>query len=341
MATLYYEKDADPSLIQGRKVAILGYGSQGHAHALNLSESGVDVRVGLREGSGSRRKAEEAGLRVTSVAQAAEEADVIMILLPDTEQKAVYDAEVARHLNQGDALMFAHGFNIRFGQIVPPDGVDVAMVAPKSPGHLVRRTYTEGGGVPSLIAVHQDATGKARELALSYAHGIGATRAGVLDTTFAEETETDLFGEQVVLCGGLTSLVTAGFETLVKAGYQPESAYFECLHELKLIVDLMYEQGIAGMRYSISDTAEYGDLTRGPRVIDQHVRTEMQRILDQIRDGSFAAEWIEENRSGRHRFRELQEEGRQHQIEKVGAELRAMMPFISAGKQKVQDASGG
>jgi len=341
MATLYYEKDADPSLIQGRKVAILGYGSQGHAHALNLSESGVDVRVGLRQGSGSKRKAEEAGLRVTPVAQAAEEADVIMILLPDTEQKAVYDTEVARHLTQGDALMFAHGFNIRFGQIVPPEGVDVVMVAPKSPGHLVRRTYTEGGGVPSLIAVHQDATGKARELALSYAHGIGATRAGVLDTTFAEETETDLFGEQVVLCGGLTSLVTAGFETLVNAGYQPESAYFECLHELKLIVDLMYEQGIAGMRYSISDTAEYGDLTRGPRVIDAHVRTEMQRILDQIRDGSFAAEWIEENRTGRNRFKELQEQGRQHQIEKVGAELRSMMPFISAGKQKVQDASGG
>jgi ketol-acid reductoisomerase len=341
MATLYYEKDADPSLIQGRKVAILGYGSQGHAHALNLSESGVDVRVGLRPGSGSAPKAEEAGLRVTSVAHASQEADVIMILLPDTEQKSVYDAEVAPHLTQGDALMFAHGFNIRFGQIVPPEGVDVAMVAPKSPGHLVRRTYTEGGGVPSLIAVHQDATGKARELALSYAHGIGATRAGVLDTTFAEETETDLFGEQVVLCGGLTSLVTAGFETLVAAGYQPESAYFECLHELKLIVDLMYEQGIAGMRYSISDTAEYGDLTRGPRVIDQHVRSEMQRILDQIRDGSFAEEWIEENRSGRKRFIELREQGKQHQIEKVGAELRSMMPFISAGKQKVQEASGG
>ena len=256
MATLYYESDADPTLIAGRKVAILGYGSQGHAHSLNLLESGVDVRVGLRERSSSRRKAEEAGLRVTSLADAAAEADVIMILLPDTEQKAAYDEFVAPHLSDGDMLMFAHGFNIRFGQIVPPPGVDVTMVAPKGPGHLVRRTYTEGGGVPTLVAVHQDATGKARDLALSYAHALGATRAGVLDTTFDEETETDLFGEQVVLCGGLTALVTAGFETLVNAGYQPESAYFECLHELKLIVDLMYEQGIAGMRYSISDTAE-------------------------------------------------------------------------------------
>jgi ketol-acid reductoisomerase len=341
MATLYYESDADPSLIKGRKVAILGYGSQGHAHALNLSESGVDVRVGLREGSSSATKAEEAGLRVTTVDRAAAEADVIMILLPDTEQKAVYDAEVAPHLSTGDCLMFAHGFNIRFGQIVPPAGVDVAMVAPKGPGHLVRRTYTEGGGVPTLIAVSQDASGKARDLALSYAHGIGATRAGVLDTTFEEETETDLFGEQVVLCGGLTALVTAGFETLVDAGYQPESAYFECLHELKLIVDLMYEQGIAGMRYSISDTAEYGDLTRGPRVINDEVRAEMQRILAAIRDGSFAEEWIAENRNGRPNFERLRQQGREHQIEKVGEELRAMMPFISAGRQRVQDVSGG
>jgi ketol-acid reductoisomerase len=341
MATLYYESDADPSLIAGRKVAVLGYGSQGHAHALNLSESGVDVRVGLREGSSSWTKAAEAGLKVATVADASAEADVIMILLPDTEQKAVYDAEVAPHLQQGDALFFAHGFNIRFGQIVPPAGVDVAMVAPKGPGHLVRRTYTEGGGVPSLIAVAQDATGKARDLALSYAHGIGATRAGVLDTTFAEETETDLFGEQVVLCGGLTALVTAGFETLVEAGYQPESAYFECLHELKLIVDLMYEQGIAGMRYSISDTAEYGDLTRGPRVIDAHVRQEMSAILAEIRDGSFAEEWIAENRAGRDRFHQLREAGKRHQIEQVGEELRSMMPFITAGKQRVQDVSGG
>src|SRR5271169_378064 len=341
MATMSYASDADPTLIAGRKVAILGYGSQGHAHAQNLRESGVDVRVALREGSSSKRKAEEAGLRVLSLADAAAEADVIMVLLPDSEQKAAYDEHIAPHLNEGDWLMFAHGFNIRFEQIVPPASVDVAMVAPKSPGHLVRRTYTEGGGVPSLVAVHQDATGKARDLALSYAHALGATRAGVLDTTFTEETETDLFGEQVVLCGGLTSLVTAGFETLVAAGYQPESAYFECLHELKLIVDLMYEQGIAGMRYSISDTAEYGDLTRGPRVIDEHVRTEMRRILDQIRDGSFAQEWIQENRSGRKRFEELRAQGAAHPIEKVGAELRAMMPFISAGRRRVQDVSGG
>jgi ketol-acid reductoisomerase len=341
MAKLYYESDADPSLIQGRKVAVIGYGSQGHAHALNLAESGVDVRVGLRAGSASTQKAEEAGLRVLSVADAAAEADLIMILLPDTEQKSVYDAEIAPHLNEGDAVLFAHGFNIRFGQIVPPAGFDVAMVAPKGPGHLVRRTYTEGGGVPSLVAVAQDASGKAHDLALSYAHALGATRAGVLDTTFDEETETDLFGEQVVLCGGLTSLVQAGFETLVAAGYQPESAYFECLHELKLIVDLMYEQGIAGMRFSISDTAEYGDLTRGPKVIDAHVRAEMQQILDDIRSGKFAEEWIAENRAGRKNFEALRAAGAAHPIETVGAELRAMMPFISAGKQRIQDISGG
>jgi len=341
MAKLYYESDADPGVIQGRKVAIMGYGSQGHAHALNLAESGVDVRVGLRAGSSSKQKAEEAGLRVLPVADAAAEADLVMMLLPDTEQASVYDADIAPHLREGDALFFAHGFNIRFGQIVPPPGVDVAMVAPKGPGHLVRRTYTEGGGVPSLVAVAQDASGKAHDLALSYAQAIGATRAGVLDTTFEEETETDLFGEQVVLCGGLTSLVQAGFETLVAAGYQPESAYFECLHELKLIVDLMYEQGISGMRYSISDTAEYGDLTRGPRVIDDQVRSTMSKILDDIRSGAFAEEWIAENRSGRSRFEELRASGAAHPIEKVGAELRAMMPFISAGRQRVQDVSGG
>jgi ketol-acid reductoisomerase len=341
MATLYYEKDADAGLIGSRKVAVIGYGSQGHAHALNLSESGVDVRVGLREDSSSRAKAAEAGLRVLSVADAAAEADLIMVLLPDTEQARVYEAEIAPYLQAGDALFFAHGFNIRFDLIKPPADVDVAMVAPKGPGHLVRRTYTEGGGVPSLIAVSQDATGNAHALALSYAHGIGGTRAGVLDTTFAEETETDLFGEQVVLCGGMTALVQAGFETLVAAGYQPESAYFECLHELKLIVDLMYEQGIAGMRYSISDTAEYGDLTRGPRVINQSVRDEMRKILDEIQDGSFAAEWVAENAAGRPNYTALKKAGQAHQIEQVGAELRDMMPFVTAGKQKVQDISGG
>ncbi|HEX3460104.1 MAG TPA: ketol-acid reductoisomerase [Acidimicrobiales bacterium] len=341
MATLYYEKDADPSLIGGRKVAVIGYGSQGHAHALNLSESGVDVRVGLRDSSSSKQKAQEAGLRVLSVADASAEADVIMILLPDTEQAAVYEAEIAPHLQSGDVILFAHGFNIRFGLINPPADVDVAMVAPKGPGHLVRRTYTEGGGVPSLVAVSADPSGKAHDLALSYAHAIGATRAGVLDTTFAEETETDLFGEQVVLCGGLTALVQAGYETLVGAGYQPESAYFECLHELKLIVDLMYEQGISGMRFSISDTAEYGDLTRGPRVINTAVREEMGRILGEIQDGTFAKEWVAENANGRPNFNALRQAGLDHPIEKVGAELRAMMPFVTAGKQKIQDISGG
>ena len=276
-----------------------------------------------------------------SLADAAAEADVIMMLLPDTEQKAAYDEFVAPNLNDGDCLMFAHGFNIRFGQIVPPRASTSPWWRPRGRATSCARTYTEGGGVPTLIAVHQDATGKARELALSYAHAIGSTRAGVLDTTFDEETETDLFGEQVVLCGGLTALVTAGFETLVNAGYQPESAYFECLHELKLIVDLMYEQGIAGMRYSISDTAETATSPAGPRVINEAVRAEMQTILDEIRSGAFAEEWIAENRAGRPRFEQLRKEGQAHQIESVGQELRAMMPFISAGKTKVQDASGG
>ncbi len=340
-AIVYYETDADRSLIQGRKVAVIGYGSQGHAHALNLRDSGVDVRVGLREGSSSKDKAEAEGLRVLSVADASAEADVIMILLPDTEQKRVYDAEIAPNLSAGDAIAFAHGFNIRFGRITPPEGVDVFMVAPKGPGHLVRRTYVEGGGVPALIAVAQDATGKARDLALSYADAIGGTRAGVIETSFAEETETDLFGEQVVLCGGLTSLVQAGFETLVDAGYQPEMAYFECLHEVKLIVDLMYEEGIAGMRYSISDTAEYGDVTRGPRIITSATREEMKRILEEITSGKFADEWVAESEAGRVRFNALREEGRQHPVEVVGARLRSMMPWISAGKAKVADSSGG
>ncbi len=341
MANVYYEKDADSGVIAGRKVAVLGYGSQGHAHALNLKESGVDVRVGLREGSSSRAKAEEAGLRVVDVATAAAEADVIMMLLPDTEIGPIYDAEVAPNLNDGDALFFAHGFNVRFGYVQAPAGVDVAMVAPKGPGHLVRRTYTEGGGVPCLIAVSQDATGGAKALALSYADAIGGSRAGVLETTFEEETETDLFGEQVVLCGGLTALVQAGFETLVEAGYQPESAYFECLHELKLIVDLMYEQGIAGMRYSISTTAEYGDLTRGPRIINAAVKDEMKRILGEIQSGEFAKEFVGEVQSGGANFNALRDQGKAHQIEQVGAELRGMMPWISAGKVKVEDISGG
>ncbi|MCP4434056.1 MAG: ketol-acid reductoisomerase [Actinomycetia bacterium] len=341
MANVYYEKDADASIIAGRKVAILGYGSQGHAHALNLKESGVDVRVGLRAGSSSAAKASEAGLAVTDVATATAEADLIMMLLPDTEIGPVYEADVAPNLSDGDALFFAHGFNVRFGYVKAPAGVDVAMVAPKGPGHLVRRTYTEGGGVPCLIAVSQDATGNAKALALSYADAIGGTRAGVLETTFEEETETDLFGEQVVLCGGLSALVQAGFETLVEAGYQPESAYFECLHELKLIVDLMYEQGISGMRYSISTTAEYGDLTRGPRIVNDETKAEMKRILDEIRSGQFAEEFIGEVRSGGSNFEDLRDAGKQHQVEQVGTGLRDMMPWISAGKTKVEDISGG
>ncbi len=341
MPTLYYEKDADRSLIANRKVAIIGYGSQGHAHALNLRDSGIDVRVGLRAGSSSRAKAEAAGLRVLDIADAAKEADMIMLLLPDTDQAEVYERDVAPNLAPGDMLLFAHGFNIRYKTIVPPAGVDVAMVAPKGPGHLVRRTYVEGGGVPSLIAVEQDATGNAKAIALAYADANGGTRAGVLETTFTEETETDLFGEQVVLCGGLTALITAGFETLVAAGYQPESAYFECLHETKLIVDLMYEQGIAGMRFSISSTAEYGDLTRGPRIINDAVRAEMRKVLDEIQDGRFADEWIKENREGLPNYRALQEKGRQHPIEKIGAELRSMMPFISKGRERLEDISGG
>ncbi|MGI9577203.1 MAG: ketol-acid reductoisomerase [Microthrixaceae bacterium] len=341
MANVYYEKDADASIIAGRKVAILGYGSQGHAHALNLKDSGVDVRVGLREGSSSAAKAAEAGLSVKDVATATAEADVIMMLLPDTEIGPVYEAEVAPNLSDGDALFFAHGFNVRFGYVKAPEGVDVAMVAPKGPGHLVRRTYTEGGGVPCLIAVSQDATGNAKALALSYADAIGGTRAGVLETTFEEETETDLFGEQVVLCGGLSALVQAGFETLVDAGYQPESAYFECLHELKLIIDLMYEQGISGMRYSISTTAEYGDLTRGPRIVTDETKAEMKRILDEICSGQCADEFITEVRAGGDNFENLRNAGKEHQVEQVGSGLRDMMPWISAGKTKVEDISGG
>jgi ketol-acid reductoisomerase len=340
-ATIYYDDAADLSLIESRKVAVLGYGSQGHAHALNLRSSGIDVRVGLREGSSSWAKAEAAGLKVATIEAACDEADVIMVLLPDTEQARVYRDSIAPHLRDGDSLAFAHGFNIHFGQIRPPKGVDVWMIAPKGPGHLLRRTFEDGGGVPALVAVGHDATGKAREIALAYAKAIGATRAGVLDTTFAEETETDLFGEQVILCGGLTELIKASYETLVAAGYQPESAYFECLHEVKLIVDLIYEGGIANMRFSISDTAEYGDMTRGPRIITAETRAEMRRILDEIQSGRFAREWILENQAGRPVFNALRRQSAEHPIEAVGAQLRAMMPWIGAGKAKPQDVSGG
>ncbi|MFM7224324.1 MAG: ketol-acid reductoisomerase [Actinomycetota bacterium] len=340
-ANVYYENDADLGLLAGKTVAILGYGSQGHAHALNLKESGVDVVVGLREGSPSRAKAEAEGLRVLTTAEAAKAADIVMILLPDTEQRKVYEADVAPNLVPGNSLAFAHGFNVHFGQIAAPGGVDVWMIAPKGPGHLVRRTYEEGGGVPCLVAVHDDATGNAKQTALAYAKGIGGTRAGVLDTTFEEETETDLFGEQVVLCGGLVELIRNGFETLVEAGYQPESAYFETLHEVKLIVDLIYEGGIAAMNYSISDTAEYGELTRGPRVVTSGTKAEMKKILGEIQSGEFAKEWIAENEAGRPNFNRLQSEIAKHPIEAVGAELRAMMPWISAGRRRVQDTSGG
>jgi ketol-acid reductoisomerase len=308
---------------------------------LNLKESGVQVVVGLREGSSSAAKATAAGLTVKSIADAAKWADVIMMTMPDTEQKATYDAHIKRFMKAGKALAFAHGFNIRFKRIRPPKGVDIIMIAPKGPGHLVRRTFTEGGGVPCLIAVEQDATGNGKQVALSYAAAIGGARAGIIETTFSEETETDLFGEQVVLCGGLTSLVQAGFETLVEAGYQPEMAYFECLHEVKLIVDLMYEEGIAGMRYSISDTAEYGDVSRGPRIVTPATKKVMQKILKEIQSGKFAKEWIAESESGRVNFNALRKAGAEHQIESVGKSLRSMMPWISAGKQKVSEASGG
>ena len=341
MTTMYYKQDAKPELLKDKKIAVLGYGSQGHAHALNLHESGYNVVVGLRQDSSSVAKAEAAGLKVMSIADASKWADIIMILVPDTEQKKTYDNEIAPGLEAGNLILFAHGFNIRFDLINPPANVDVAMVAPKGPGHLVRRTYSEGGGVPALVAVHHDATGNAHALALAYADGIGATRAGVLETTFTEETETDLFGEQAVLCGGVSALVKAGYETLVEAGYQPESAYFECLHELKLIVDLMYEEGITGMRYSVSDTAEWGDLVSGPRVINAGVKAEMKKILTEIQDGTFAAAWIKENEIGRPRYRELREAGKNHPIEQIGKKLRAMMPFVSAGKKSVTEISGG
>jgi ketol-acid reductoisomerase len=337
MATIYYEKDTDVGALAGQKIAVLGFGSQGHAHALNLRDSGHDVRVGLRVGSSSRRKAEDAGLRVLDTADAAREADVVMVLLPDTSQSKVYREDIAPNLQPGDMLMFAHGFNIHFETIEPPDGIDVTMIAPKGPGHLVRRTYEQGIGTPALIAVHQDATGTARQRALAYAAGIGAARAGVLETTFKEETETDLFGEQSVLCGGASALVQAGFETLVAAGYQPEIAYFECLHELKLIVDLIYEGGLSWMRYSISDTAEYGDYTRGRRVVSEETRAEMRRILDEIQSGQFAKEWIGEADAGFPTFLRLRSEARTSQLEDVGRGLRQMMPWLESETKVVPD----
>lgn len=329
MANIYYDKDADMGLLEGKKIAVLGYGSQGHAHSLNLANSGADVRVGLYEGSKSWAAAEAAGLKVMETGAACAEADVIMILLPDTSQAAVYKESIEPNLKPGDTIMFGHGFNIRFGQIMPPNFVDVSMVAPKSPGHRVRELYVEGTGTPCLVAVHQDASGQAKEFALAYAKGIGGTRAGVLETTFSEETETDLFGEQAVLCGGVTALVEAGFNTLVEAGYQPEIAYFECMHELKLIVDLMYQGGMSYMRYSISDTAEHGDYTAGPKIITDETRATMKQMLQDIRSGSYAEQWIDENVNGRPWFNEMRENGRNSQIEQVGKKLRAMMPWLN------------
>ncbi|WP_410664111.1 ketol-acid reductoisomerase [Amycolatopsis sp. lyj-84] len=325
---IFYDDDADLSIIQGRKVAVIGYGSQGHAHSLSLRDSGVDVRVGLPEGSKSRAKAEEQGLRVLTPAEASAEADLIMILAPDTKQRAIYEKDIEPNLKDGDALFFGHGFNIRYDLIKPPSNVDVAMVAPKGPGHLVRRQFVDGKGVPALIAVEQDASGNAQALALSYAAAIGGARAGVIKTTFTEETETDLFGEQAVLCGGASALVQTGFEVLTEAGYAPEIAYFEVLHELKLIVDLMYEGGIARQRYSISDTAEYGDLTRGPRVISPAVKEEMKKILGEIQDGTFAREWVAEDEAGRPNFTKLEEQGNQHPIEETGKKLRDLMSWV-------------
>ncbi|MGI6707145.1 MAG: ketol-acid reductoisomerase [Clostridia bacterium] len=328
MAKMYYDQDANLDLLMGKKIAVIGYGSQGHAHALNLHESGVDVVVGLYRGSKSRKAAEEAGLKVMETAGAAKEADIIMMLIPDEKQAKVYYEEIEPNLKAGKALVFAHGFNIHFGQIVPPAEVDVFMVAPKGPGHTVRSQYQEGKGVPCLIAVHQDYSGRAKDFALAYAKGIGGTRAGVLETTFKEETETDLFGEQAVLCGGVTELIKAGFDTLVEAGYQPESAYFECLHEMKLIVDLINQGGLSYMRYSISDTAEYGDYSVGKRIITEETRAEMKKVLREIQDGEFAKKWILENQANRPAFNARRRQEQNLQIEKVGRELRKMMPWL-------------
>jgi len=337
MATLFYDKDADLGLLRGKTVAIIGYGSQGHAHALNLKESGVQVVVGLQENSKSRAKAAADGLEVLSVADAAKRADFVMILVPDHLQKKVYEQDIAAHLQPGNTLMFAHGFNIRYGQITPPEGVDVSMVAPKAPGHRVREVYKDGGGVPGLVAVERDCTGNAKANALAYARGIGCTRAGVIETTFKEETETDLFGEQVVLCGGVAGLIRSSFETLVKAGYQPEIAYFECLHELKLIVDLIYQGGLSYMWYSVSDTAEYGGYVSGARIVPDGIKEEMSGILTEIQDGTFAKKWIEENETGRPYFRNRRKEEHDLLIEKVGKDLRGMMPFLNAKEIKQED----
>ncbi len=330
MAQVFYDRDVDPAALEGKTVAVMGYGSQGHAHALNLHDSGIRVIVGLHKESRRWDKVVEDGLQVMEVDQATAASDVIMILVPDEIQAALYRTKIHPALGKGKALAFAHGFNIHFGQIEPPDDTDVFMVAPKGPGHLVRRTYKTGFGVPALLAVHRDASGQCRRIGLAYARALGATRAGLIETTFAEETETDLFGEQAVLCGGVTALIQAGFETLVEAGYQPEIAYFECLHELKLIVDLIYEGGIGRMRYSVSNTAEFGDMTRGPRIVDDRTRAEMKKILQEIRSGQFAREWILENSAGRPVFKALERLGAEHPIETVGARLRSMMSWISA-----------
>jgi ketol-acid reductoisomerase len=330
VATIYYDSDADASIIRGRKVAVIGYGSQGHAHALNLRDSGVDVRIGLRPGSRSQAVAEEQGLRVLETNAAADEADVVVVLTPDTAQKSMWASGMAEVVRPGDALIFGHGFNVHYGFVTPPEGVDTLLVAPKSPGHIVRRLYEQGQGVPGLVAVHQDASGSALQLGISYAAALGLTRAGVLQTTFKEETETDLFGEQAVLCGGVSHLIQAGFETLVDAGYQPEAAYFECLHELKLIVDMIYEGGISWMRYSVSDTAEYGDYVSGSRIVDDNTRATMKAILTDIQDGTFARNLIEEIESGGEGFARMRSAGRDQRIEQVGRVLRDMMPFIDA-----------
>jgi ketol-acid reductoisomerase len=332
MGSIYYDNDADLGALKGKRVAIIGYGSQGHAHALNLKDSGVDVVVGLKDGSRSKAKAEAEGLKVLTPAQAAAEADVVMILAPDTEQAKLYREDIAPNLKPGNTLMFAHGFNIRFGTISAPAGVDVSMIAPKAPGHRVREVFKEGQGTPALLAVHADHSGRAKQNALAYAKGLGCTRAGVIETTFAEETETDLFGEQAVLCGGVSHLVKAGFDTLVEAGYQPEIAYFECLHELKLIVDLMYRGGLGYMRYSVSDTAEHGDYTGGPRLVTEETRREMRKMLGEIRSGAYAEKWISENAAGRPWFNQRRKEERGSRLEEVGGKLRAMMPFLDPVK---------